>query len=341
MIGIYKITNKINGKAYIGQSIDIENRWKQHIYNANYPKSGSYNYPINCALRKYGKENFTFETIEECDVKELNEKEIYWIKYYQTFPIPSGKGYNAWPGGDGNYFRLNEEQVREVINELRDGQLYNIIADKHSVCRDIISYINRGVKGYRLEGFTYPIIDAKHRPKKPKIFTTDKYLTKQKKNKGIPCPICGGLMKNNSKMCSDCYKKTMRIPMPTKQELLQIFDNYNREEVANHYKVSGNLIRKWCHKLNIDCQNKKALKLLYRQEILKLDLDKHLGQNKPKCIKIAQLDPDTGKIIKIYESIAAAGRAMGCSGRNLIMACDKPNRTAMGYKWSLKLTNNE
>lgn len=134
-----------------------------------------------------------------------------------------------------------------------------------------------------------------------------------------------------------------KFPIPTKQELLQKFDdyNYNREAVANHYKVSGNLIRKWCNKLGIGCQNKKALKLLYRQEVLGLDLDKHIGPNRPKCTKIAQLDPNTGEVIKIYESKAAAGRAMGCSGRNLGTACDKPNRLAMGYKWSFKLANGD
>lgn len=162
------------------------------------------------------------------------------------------------------------------------------------------------------------------------------------------CKNCGKPITLGSKLCIKCYRERLslrepKIPIPTKQELLQTFDNcnYNREEVANHYKVSGNLIRKWCNKLNIDCQNKKVLKLLYRQEILGLDLDKHIGPNKPKCTKIAQLDPNTGEVIKIYESKAAAGRAMGCSSRNLGMACDKPNRTAMGYKWSLKLANNE
>lgn len=66
MIGIYKITNKINGKIYIGQSINIERRWKEHIFD------NRKNSLIHLAIIKYGKENFSFEVIEECNQKELN-----------------------------------------------------------------------------------------------------------------------------------------------------------------------------------------------------------------------------------------------------------------------------
>ena len=58
MIGIYKITNKINNKIYIGQSIDIKERWKQHFYKAYNKKESGYNSAIHQAFRKYGYENF-------------------------------------------------------------------------------------------------------------------------------------------------------------------------------------------------------------------------------------------------------------------------------------------
>ena len=73
MIGIYKITNLKNGKSYIGQSVHIERRWSEHCI----PSSKSL---IGKAIQKYGKENFSFQVLEECSVELLNEKEEFYIK---------------------------------------------------------------------------------------------------------------------------------------------------------------------------------------------------------------------------------------------------------------------
>ena len=72
MIGIYKITNKINQKIYIGQSVNIERRWKEHCRNNTSL--------IGKAIHKYGKNNFIFEVLIECDIYNLNTKEEFFIK---------------------------------------------------------------------------------------------------------------------------------------------------------------------------------------------------------------------------------------------------------------------
>ena len=87
--GIYKIENLLNGKVYIGQSIEIEVRFAKH-------KNAKDNFCIHKAIRKYGIENFSFKILEECLEKELDEKEKYWIDKYDSL-IP--KGYNMIPGG--------------------------------------------------------------------------------------------------------------------------------------------------------------------------------------------------------------------------------------------------
>lgn len=96
MIGIYIITNKLNGKIYIGQSINIEERWKQHIYKAFNENEIGYNSAIHQAFRKYGVENFDFSVLEECDQEELDDKEIQWIKDKNSM---SPNGYNILAGG--------------------------------------------------------------------------------------------------------------------------------------------------------------------------------------------------------------------------------------------------
>lgn len=96
MIGIYKIENLINGKVYIGQSIDIEKRWRVHKTELNNNKRvGSH---LQNAWNKYEEENFKFEVIEECLKEELNKKEKYWIAYYKNNAYGV---YNLTDGGDG------------------------------------------------------------------------------------------------------------------------------------------------------------------------------------------------------------------------------------------------
>lgn len=99
MIGIYKIENLVNHKLYVGQSIDIEERYKQHIYKAFNNNERAYNSAIHQAFRKYGIENFKLEVIEQCNIDELDEKEIYWIKQLDTI---SPNGYNISLGGQFN-----------------------------------------------------------------------------------------------------------------------------------------------------------------------------------------------------------------------------------------------
>lgn len=87
--GIYKITNKVNNKKYIGKSIHIEQRWKEHL-------KGKGSKDLYKDILYYGKENFIFEILEVCKEDLLNQKEEYWIKYYDSFH----QGYNKNQGGD-------------------------------------------------------------------------------------------------------------------------------------------------------------------------------------------------------------------------------------------------
>jgi group I intron endonuclease len=83
MIGVYKITSPTN-KIYIGQSINIEQRWKR--YNKLYCKSQT---KLYYSLKKYGPENHIFEIIEECKESNLLERETYWKNHYKVLEIPS------------------------------------------------------------------------------------------------------------------------------------------------------------------------------------------------------------------------------------------------------------
>lgn len=95
---IYKITNNINQKVYIGQTIrDAKARWKQHKQAMNYKNGPQYWNHLYSAMRLYGLENFTFEVIEECNDSILDEREIFWIAKYNSNDLDCG--YNNTGGG--------------------------------------------------------------------------------------------------------------------------------------------------------------------------------------------------------------------------------------------------
>jgi len=112
---IYKITNKINNKKYIGYTgIGLNNRIHKHYTNA---QSGMVSHLYN-ALRKYGMNNFKFETIDNSDsFDEIKEKEKYWIKYYNT----NKNGYNMTNGGDGGNIigTLSPQKYKDYIIKLK------------------------------------------------------------------------------------------------------------------------------------------------------------------------------------------------------------------------------
>lgn len=97
--GIYKITNLITNKIYIGQSIDCQRRWWEHKARAFDKNNNCFNKPLYRSIRKYGIENFLFEIIKECEPNELNEYEAYYISLYNSV-IPNG--YNILAYSDKN-----------------------------------------------------------------------------------------------------------------------------------------------------------------------------------------------------------------------------------------------
>ena len=92
-IGIYRITNLLDGKCYIGQSVDIAERFRQHIkcgLGIDTPNNILYK-----AMLQDGVENFAFEVLQECERSQLNNQEVYWIDYYKSQEF----GYNMNKGG--------------------------------------------------------------------------------------------------------------------------------------------------------------------------------------------------------------------------------------------------
>ena len=138
--GIYKITNKINGKCYIGQAQDIYKRWNDHRSCAFNKNHSNHNAVLYRAIRKYGLDNFKFEIIEECSLDKLNEREIYYIDYYNSFiHNKNSNGYNMTLGGEGTrgYKMPNEQKLNlgKHMSEKYTGE--NNWASKSVICDEM------------------------------------------------------------------------------------------------------------------------------------------------------------------------------------------------------------
>lgn len=143
MAYIYKITNQINGKVYVGKTLEtIEKRWRKHCRDSE--KSNCANRPLYRAINKYGIENFIVEEIEECSPNVANEREIYWIEKLNSFK----DGYNATLGGDGRHYI----DYNQVISAYKEIQNLTKVAELLGIERTTVHYI--------LKNYNIPIISC-------------------------------------------------------------------------------------------------------------------------------------------------------------------------------------
>ena len=139
---IYKITNTINNKIYIGQTrYTIQKRWTEHcsVYN-------KLDYPLYKAMRKYGQDNFIIEEIEQISDELLNEREIYWIDFYHSY-ASLGYGYNVTLGGEGN--RLYEQ--KQIYEMWDNGLCITEISEQTGADRHVVTDILKSYKNYSIE----------------------------------------------------------------------------------------------------------------------------------------------------------------------------------------------
>lgn len=225
--GIYKITNLINGKIYIGQSIHIEQRWKEHCRQS--AKS-----LISDAIKKYGKENFSFEIIERCSQEKLNERETYYI---QLFNCITPNGYNIIENNNSiytSYIFISKDNILKIIDDIKNTDLsFKEIGEKYNISTRAIYYINKGDVHY-FDNEQYPLREVKD------------YSQKNF------CIDCGKPILRNSVRCADCDRKYRRSFCPvTREELKQLIRTTPFTEIGIKFGYSDNGIRKWCTWFNL------------------------------------------------------------------------------------------
>lgn len=178
IVGIYKITNLLNNKCYVGQSRNIYRRWQSHRYAND-------SYPLHAAMKKYGAENFSFEILEECDTDELNEKESYYIQKFQP-------EYNCDGGGNARRVpqKLDSKKVNQIIQAIKDGYSHRAIAKEFDISKDTVRDINVG-RTWRQDNIEYPI-------------RVNKFDCRRNRHR---CSICGTIIPTSKQLCFCCKQR--------------------------------------------------------------------------------------------------------------------------------------
>lgn len=156
MKAIYKITNDINKKVYIGQSIDPDKRFSHHKAEANANKDIGKS-AIHDAMRKIGIDHFSMTILGW--YKNYNEMEQYYIKKYNSI-VPNG--YNILPGGEEPPHLYNSKYSQKIIDKIINDLLskkytQKEIQDKYSVTQQLVTSINNGTS-HRRKDLKYPLL---------------------------------------------------------------------------------------------------------------------------------------------------------------------------------------
>ena len=186
--GIYKITYE-NGKIYIGQSQNVKKRLQEHNQRAN-KKGEKLKYPSDLALAKYDAFAEILEIVT--DLNQLDEKETYWINYYNT--TQKEKGYNLIKEGNASGKRgcdnLNAAFTHEELNEIINLLIFNTelsykdIAENYNVSSDTIYRISCG-QNYYNPNLNYPLRKNNHESQKKQFndfFDSEKELINLKED---------------------------------------------------------------------------------------------------------------------------------------------------------------
>lgn len=224
--GIYIIKNNINNLCYVGQSVDIRCRWTAHKQSAKNEKNPSHNTKIHLAMYQLGIENFYYEILEECDYEKLDEREKYWIQYYDSY----NNGYNMTLGGESNRGETNGRALLTELEVVDIRSAYNAHIPFRQVFEKYKGKISkRGLqKVWRFETWKYVL---------PEVYTDENrrwHATFAKSNDNGNMELG---KTNKQRACSEEEIQKIR-------ELREQGLSYNK--IAIQVRRSPSVIRKYC-----------------------------------------------------------------------------------------------
>ena len=361
---IYKATNLINGKVYIGMTTQAkpQHRWAEHLGKArSLVQSKSY---FHHAIAKYGEENFKFEILEEgiTSFEELQQLEIAYIAEYESF----GKGYNLTTGGEGGKREgTSIVQLDKDTGEYID-EFYSIV----QACDELD--INYGTLSSHLAGVThttngfifeykdlYEAEDYKFQPvefkSSPRVVQLDKitgellgrynsFIDASRATRVSAATIARMI---NDGSIADEFVWMMETEYDSEDFVFNPED-YVTHGVVQLDKDTGELINKYysikeaaeAHGIAISNISSSFKRRNYAAGYIWIPLEEYNNgyifdrYNHLSTIPVVQLDKNTGECIATYDSGEEAVKAIGKGGASHISAvCKGKRHTTGGYKW--------
>lgn len=307
----------INGKIYIGQSINIKKRWSGHRRDYLIQQTRAYNTPLYQAFRKYGLENFLFEVLEECLPNQLDDKEVFYIAHFNSF---GPAGYNQTAGGAyAEHIYIQPDMLSKVFQLLKTTEkTYNEIAEEVDLEPKVIHLINNG-KCYYNPNEEYPIRAPLGELAKYNNFCVD----------------CGARIEIRHTRCVKCSNvfnnfKLRRAERPNPIDLAKMIVESSFVKVGEQFGVSDNAIKKWCKNYGIPTKRYELFEWYNSQ----VEEKQQIKSVFPGSKSVRQIDPKTGNVIAIFSSVCSAAKSMGSNNNSHIVAvCRGREKTAYGYIW--------
>lgn len=298
---VYRATNKINGKMYIGITCrKLKERIKDHVYEAQNKNCTTYNVPFKRAIRKYGINNFDFDVLEEnISEQQISEKEIYYIKKFNTYCMyANSNGYNATTGGENSQAHPKD---RVVQLDKMTGEKIEVYPSVHQAEEKFGRCINFCVNKEIQTAYGYCWIYEKE------------YL------------------KMNKKELYDYVNSTCEhiIQFDLDGNILNVYESIT--EAAKKYNISPSVISRVILHQRCTCVNSI---FMYYADYLKYGF-----QKKERTIymkPIYQLD-DNKNIINEFPSVVKAAQFVGTKDSNISTAIGRNGKCA-GYYWKYKNT---
>lgn len=305
---IYMITNKKSGEQYIGQTTrTIKERWAEHKEYATYKKEKAAN-KLHRDIYRLGKENFQVSQLEECGNDILDDRERYWIKYYHTFVGDEcySKGYNLTSGGNNGAVTQDPWNIKPV---------YQIDKDTRKILK-IYSKIPEVIKTLNL-------------PKNSEANISACCLGKQKSAYGFIWAYEDSL---REKILVNLKNKKERpvyqIDIHT-QKIIQEFPSVAEAS----FSIDGT--RESSTSTTIATCARGGCFFAYGFQWSYTDIYNGFRSPKHPQREVFQIDPKTNEIIKVYNSMCEAGRAIGHVNGSAIKDAIKRDGFCCGYRWKV------
>lgn len=329
--GIYLITNLANNKVYVGQSIDLWTRINEG-YLQKLPKNKGHNRYLQRSWIKYGEDNFKFEVIEYVEIDDLNERETFWIKRYQS--CNNKFGYNMIPQGGSNRGQIVSEETRKKISKANKGKNNSMYGKSHSEdVKQMISDLNSiAIVQLDVDGnFIKEWKGAKEAADYYDVYPTPIRCVLRKKT----YTSCGFIWVYKDEY--DEGKFNIEDHFKEKSEL---------QKPVIQFDVNGNFIKKFnsishaFKETNIyniwgACNNRKIAGgyfWMYKETYDKEGFIKTKFKMIDKGKKVMQFNL-SGELINIWDNVTEASKKIGCTSSNISSCCNCKQKSAFGYIW--------